>query len=240
MYWASIPNASGAHQGRRLFAILDHMKTLSLSRPLVIFVIGLPGAGKSFFARQFADTFSAPIVSYDYLRYQMFPDPAFSDDEDTLIAQIAGNEFSELLKTGKSVVLDGGNNNYENRQLLGKMAHKKGYGSFVVWVQTDEKSSRLRATKRSSRRTGDALNASMTDHAFNSVKQSFMKPGKGEPFVVISGKHTYATQAKVVLRRFMTLQDPATPVENYPTASNQQRNIRHGENLQPTRRQLSL
>lgn len=188
------------------------MKSLSLSRPLIVFVIGLPGAGKSFFARQFAETFNAPIVSYDYLRYQMFPDPAFSNEEDELIAQIAGHEFTELLKTQRSIIVDGGNNDYIDRQDLTKLAKKKGYGMLIVWVQTDERSARLRATKRSARRDGDKLNMSMTDHAFDTAKASFMAPGKGEDFVVISGKHTYATQAKVVLRRFVTSQDPASPV----------------------------
>lgn len=201
-----------------LFAILDHMKSLSLSRPLVIFVIGLPGAGKSFFARQFAETFSAPIVSHDYLRYQMFPDPAFSKEEDELIAQIAGNEFSELLKTQCTIVLDGGNNNYDDRIKLMQIAKKKGYGALVVWIQTDERSALLRATRRNpQKRDGDALNVSMPDEAFQAAKAAFMAPGKGEEFVVVSGKHTYATQAKVVLRRFVTVQGPPISMPQPPT-----------------------
>jgi len=203
------------------------MKSLSLSRPLVIFVIGLPGAGKSFFARQFAETFNAPIVSHDYLRFQMFPEPAFSEDEEGLIAQIAGNEFSELLKTQRSIILDGGNNRYEDRQALMLLAKKKGYGALVVWVQTDERSARLRATKRNPKREGDVLNASMTDQAFDSAKASFMPPGKGEDFIVISGKHTHSTQAKVVLRRFVAAPEPAT----ITPPANPGRSPQHGGNV---------
>lgn len=216
------------------------MKSLSLSRPLIIFVIGLPGAGKSFFARQFADTFNAPLVSYDYLRYQMFPDPAFSDAEDTLIAQIAGHEFSEFLKTQRSIILDGGNNDYVDRQNLMQLAKKKGYGSLLVWVQTDERSARKRATKRSPRREGDALNMSMTDHNFDIAKASFMAPGKGEDFVVISGKHTYSTQAKVVLRRFVTQQPAAQPTQTATVPNQTQRNIQHGSTIRPQGRSLTI
>lgn len=211
------------------------MKSLSLSRPLIIFMIGLPGAGKSFFARQFAETFNAPIVSHDYLRYQMFPDPAFSKDEDDLIAQITGNELSELLKTGRSIVLDGGNNDYQDRQNMAAMAKKKGYDSLIVWVQTDEPTCRKRATKRNPKRDGDALNASMDDHTFDMAKQNFMQPGKGEDFVVISGKHMYATQAKVVLRRFVT-QEAAIQ----SAAVNQSQRNSHGDDVQPHRRPVSI
>lgn len=238
MYRASIPNALGVHQGRQVFAILEHMKSFSLSRPLIIFMIGLPGAGKSFFARQFAETFKAPIVSYDYLRYQMFPEPAFSNDEDTLIAQIAGNELAQLLKTQRSIILDGGNNDYNDRQALMKLAKKHGYGSLVVWVQTDEPACRKRATKRSAKRDGDALNASMSDHDFEIAKSSFMPPGRGEDFIVISGKHTYATQAKVVLRRFVTSQGPVTTEP--PATKQADRTSQHGDDIQPRRRSLTI
>jgi len=214
------------------------MKSLSLSRPLIIFVIGLPGAGKSFFARQFAETFNAPIVSYDYLRYQMFPEPAFSFDEDTLVSQIAGNEFSELLKTQRTLIMDGGNNNYADRQTLMRMAKKAGYGSLIVWVQTDERSAHFRATNRKPKRDGDKLNVSMTDEAFDNAKAAFMKPGKGEDYVVISGKHTYSTQAKVVLRRFVTTQEPAATTP--PPATQPGRSSRHGGDVHTHSRTISV
>lgn len=214
------------------------MKSLSLSRPLIVFVIGMPGAGKSFFARKFAETFNAPIVSYDYLRQQMFPEPAFSDDEDVLIAQIAGNEFSELLKTQRTIIIDGGNNNYDDRQALMKMAKKKGYGSLIVWVQTDERSARARATNRKPKREGDALNASMTDHAFDIAKASFMPPGKGEDFIVVSGKHTYSTQAKVVLRRFVTTQEPVSTHSQQPHQPG--RSPQHGGDVHPRGRSVTI
>lgn len=214
------------------------MKSLSLSRPLIVFVIGLPGAGKSFFARQFAETFNAPIVSYDYLRYQMFPEPAFSPEEEGLIATIAGNEFGELLKTQRTIIVDGGNNSYERRQELAKLAKKKGYGSLLVWVQTDERSARFRATNRKPNREGDKLNASMTIETFATAKAAFMAPGKGEDFVVISGKHTYSTQAKVVLRRFVTTQPPAAVTT--PPAIQTGRSPRNGGDVHAHSRPISI
>lgn len=214
------------------------MKSLSLSRPLIVFVIGLPGAGKSFFARQFAETFNAPIVSYDFLRYQMFPEPAFSPEEDGLIATISDNEFAELLKTQRTIIIDGGNNNYERRQELAKLAKKKGYGSLLVWVQTDERSARFRATNRKPNREGDKLNSSMTIETFATAKAAFMAPGKGEDFVVISGKHTYSTQAKVVLRRFVTTQPPATATT--PPAIQTGRSPRNGGDVHAHSRPISI
>jgi len=40
------------------------MKSLHLSRPHAIMMVGLPGSGKSFFASQFAATFDTPYIDF--------------------------------------------------------------------------------------------------------------------------------------------------------------------------------
>lgn len=186
------------------FAILGRMKSLSLSRPLVIMVVGIPGSGKSFFARQFADTFSAPIVSYDKLRSSIFPDPTFSRDEEALIQDIADYETNELLKTHKTFIIDGGANTRAERIAIERQVKTHDYHTLIVWVQTDEPTSRMRATKRSNKRKTDEWNVSITDELFNLQVKRLNAPLRIEQQVVISGKHTYATQAKVVLKKLVS------------------------------------
>lgn len=179
------------------------MKSLSLSRPLILMVIGVPGSGKSFFARQFSDTFAAPLVSYDYIRSRLFENPAYNREEEAIVYSLAGQQINELLKTQKTFIVDGGLNAKSDRYSLAKLGHKFGYGTLAVWVQTDESASKLRATRRNSKRPGDIYNASLSEKQFIALSRELVSPSPQEPYVVISGKHTYATQAKVVLKKLV-------------------------------------
>lgn len=180
------------------------MKSLSLSRPLVFMVIGIPGSGKSFFARQFAETFSAPLVSMDYIRHTLVPESNYTSEEDEVIGELAEAQLSELLKTERSIVIDGGVNTVAGRQSVATLAKKRGYGLLTIWVQTDQGSAELRSTRRSKRRKGDNLNASMSQSAFAAYTKAFEAPARREDYVVISGKHTFATQVRVVLKKIVT------------------------------------
>ncbi len=166
-------------------------------------VIGVPGSGKSFFARQFATTFSAPLVSYDYIRSRLFEVPTYSNKDESMVYSLAGQQITELLKTEKTIIIDGGLNDKSDRASLAKLAQKAGYGSLTIWVQTDVSASKQRATRRSSKRPGDALNTSLSVQQFNALSQELTPPSPQEQFVVISGKHTFATQAKAVLKKLV-------------------------------------
>lgn len=176
------------------------MKALSLSQPLLICVVGLPGAGKSFFARHFSETFGAPLVSVDQLRFELFDKPQFNQLELGLLKRLSDLQLAELVKTRSSIIIDGLCNARSERQELEQFAAQHGYGTTLVWVQTDEPTAKNRATRRSAKRQGDEYNQSLTPDQFTQFAKRFTPPTK-EDYVVISGKHTYTTQAKMVLRK---------------------------------------
>lgn len=178
------------------------MKSLSLAKPLVIMMVGLPGAGKSFFAKQFSDTFGAPLVSFDRLRHELFTDPQFSPDENDIIARVAQYQFEELLKTARTFICDGGCNTRVARNNITQLARKAGYDTLTIWVQTDTGTCHLRATKRNAKRADDQYNANLSTEEFQK-QAKILTPPVREPALVISGKHTYATQARVVLKRLV-------------------------------------
>lgn len=192
---------------------MSDMKSLSLKRPLVIMMLGIPGSGKSFFAVRFADMFGAPRVSVDRLRSLLFPTSTYSANEEKLLTAVTKLEVEELLKTQKSFIVDGGVSARTYRSEIEKMARAKGYGTLVVWVQTDEPTSRQRATKK--RAKGD-INASiiMSESTFQARTKQLVPPLRTEKYVVISGKHTFATQAKVVLRKLVGPRDDTVTVRH--------------------------
>lgn len=191
------------------------MKSLSLARPLVIMMVGTPGAGKSFFARQFSDLFEAPLVSFDEIRHILFNQPQFTRDEETLIALVMRSQMNQLFKTGKTFIIDGGLNTRMARMAIEKLARNHDYGTISIWVQTDEDTAAYRSTRRSAKRPGDNLNVSMPESVFTGQVKRINPPEGKESHVVISGKHTFATQAKVVLRRIIVPREPA-PIQSQP------------------------
>jgi predicted kinase len=176
------------------------MKTLSLNRPLILMLIGLPGAGKSFFGRQFAEMFGAPIVSHDRLRYELFTEPNHSAEEQELVGRVADYQTEELLKTHRSFVVDGGCNSKAERQKLEQWAKLNGYGTLTIWVQTDEQTCRKRATRRNPQRLDDLYSPGITESQWSHIAKRFAQPSR-ESYMVISGKHAFSTQAKMVLRK---------------------------------------
>lgn len=182
------------------------METLTLSSPMIIEVVGLPGSGKSFFANQFAGTFGAAIVSQDKIRWTLFANHTYSDNENAMVEQVADLLVSELLKTKKTFVLDGGCNTNSSRRAVLARARKNGYRVLTIVVQTDEPTSRRRATRRSDKKPGDQYKQSLSDEQFDLAKKNYEEPSTTPAdVVVISGKHTYNTQAKIVLRKMIEI-----------------------------------
>ena len=181
------------------------MNTTPMSKPIIVQLIGPAGAGKSFFARRFAKTFGAPIVSRDQLRWTLFAHHTYSEDEESMVSQIAEVMIDEILKTNKLFILDGGYNRRPERNAIRDKAHKHGYQIFTVMVQTDEPTARHR-----------------TKHRKAAQLKAYQSPVVDKNTVVISGKHTYSTQARTVLKKLVEIQaapsSPSTQPKSRPAS----------------------
>ena len=188
------------YKTRHNFAILTYMKSLSLAKPHLIVMVGVPGAGKSFFASQFADMFNAPCVSYDQIRATITNNqPVFSRVEQEIVDELAHDQLDQLLVTKTTIVIDGGSDTRTSRQEMARRARVNGYKTLFVWVQTDPNTAKQRATVGTRGRGSQPV---LLDHEqYMSIIRRFTPPNQNESFIVISGKHTYATQAKTVLKK---------------------------------------
>lgn len=186
------------------------MKSLSLSQPHLLIMVGIPGSGKSFFAEKFAATFHAPYVKYDTIMAISRYDHHTSD-------VFAGYMLRELFKTNHTIVFDGPSGSRAERTALMNLATTAGYTSLFVWTQTDEATARARFVKTSKKTEGRADIAE-----YDALMRGFVAPiAKEHPTVVISGKHTYATQVKAVLKT-LTLHKQAPRIEKiqrHPTTA---------------------
>jgi shikimate kinase len=154
-------------------------------------MIGIPGAGKSTFAEHFADTFQAPIVSETKLQRQY-------DLSDTEAETLRDTILNEYMKTHRTVLIDGGLEAKDKREALVRKLIKSGYRPLIVWVQTDT----TEAFRRASRPF--PAGSSIDTETFERLLDVFQAPGEKEKMVVISGKHTYASQLKIILKQLAT------------------------------------
>lgn len=165
------------------------MKPPSPTRPHLIIMVGIPGAGKTTFAERFATTFHAPFISVDQIQKKLFGNQKDQAYRDIAIAT-ADILLSEVLKTHQTVVYDGPTSDPTRRLELVKIAKSSDYLPMFVWTQTES----LEAEKRTLKRR------SLTREGFNDAIKSFVPPTTKEAAIVISGKHAYVSQLKIVLK----------------------------------------
>jgi shikimate kinase len=174
------------------------MKPLTSTTPHVIIMVGIPGAGKSAFAEHFARTFQSPLVSH-----QQLMDAATVDE--VVSARLADVLLDELLKTQRTLIYDGPTHTKSSRLALIKKVVAAGYEPLLVWVQTESLEAKRRAIKKRPN------NTHISPEAFDAALRRFTPPTAAEKPVVISGKHTYASQLKIVLKRLAEQSRPETP-----------------------------
>lgn len=174
------------------------MKSLKLQKPHLLVVVGLPGSGKSFFAKQFSTTFGMPYV--DYAHYQQL-----TGSED--LGDVVATELVQhLAVTGQSILIEGRGESKLDRSVLAKLAHSVGYKLLFVWVQTEPQTTYKRAVA--------TKDGGYSQSEYDARIKAFALLDRTDPFVVISGKHTFVSQARMVLKRIVTRE---TVVTHHPT-----------------------
>lgn len=173
------------------------MKSLSLTKPHVIVMVGIPGSGKSYFAERFAETFNAPLISFERLRNELFNKPTYSDDEKAIIGRVCDYMLGELYKTHRTFIYEGPADSRTERQAIARLARTTGYEALFVWVQTESSTARSRVKKAVKGKT------TISPAQFDSALKRFSAPHATEKAIVISGKHTYASQLRIVLKRLV-------------------------------------
>ncbi len=174
---------------------LVQMKSLQLTKPHMLVAVGLPGSGKTFFAERFSDTFNTPYVDYGY--YSRVTDDANSGSE------LAEHTINLLVRTEQTIILEGRGSTKAERKSMVEAAAKKGYAMLFVWVQTEPGTAEQRAVY--------TKGATISQSQFDKQAAAFENLVSGEQFVVISGKHTFPSQAKTVLKRLVTERPTTVP-----------------------------
>jgi len=192
------------------YTIVYAMAKVIPTKPLFIMLYGLPGAGKTYFARQLCDNLQAAHVQSDRIRAELFENPRYDQQENAIVAQLMEYMTSEFLNAGVSVVYDTNVVRTSQRRTLREMARDAHAQSLLIWFQIDIESAYLRASKRDRRRADDRYAMPVDRTSFKKLAANMQNPVATEDYIVISGKHLFSTQLSALMKRLHELKLIAT------------------------------
>lgn len=163
-------------------------------------MVGVPGSGKSFFAGQFAETFNTPYINTDEIEKDTVNSAA--------CLRVIAHMLTEIAKTQASFIYEGASDTKLLRAEFTKFAKDHGYEPLFVWVQADRTTSRQRSARKG-----------LSQETYLAGLERFEPPTEAERAVVVSGRHTYASQVRLVLNHIGNDNRAAVPPSHERPAS---------------------
>lgn len=170
------------------------------TKPILVLLYGMPGSGKTFFARQLSEQLQVAHLQADRIRSELFQKPSYSKEENTVIASLMAYMTGEFLHNGVSVIYDVNNARTAQRRVLRNLANKYKAETIQVWLQIDPDTAFNRAIKRDRRTADDHYAQEMTPAIFRQALTEMQNPDMTEKYVVVSGKHVFNMQKNAFYR----------------------------------------
>ncbi|HEY1644906.1 MAG TPA: ATP-binding protein [Candidatus Saccharimonadales bacterium] len=177
------------------------MSKIVTQKPFLLMLYGLPGSGKTYFARQFSEEVQAANLQADRIRSELFDKPRYDQQENNVIAQLMDYMAEEFLAAGVSVIYDTNAMRGVQRKALREIAKRHGAIPVLAWLQVDTESAFARNVKRDRRRADDRFAASWDRTTFDSLGSYMQNPDYHEEAIVVSGKHHFSTQRNAVMSK---------------------------------------
>ncbi len=191
------------------------MRKAELKKPLLICLYGLPGSGKSFVGRNLTRLLPIAHLNTDRICSELLSRSMDRDQQEAMAFKLAAYIADEFLRTGVSVAFDANALNVAQRQKLRDIAIRNRAGYLLIWLQIDQESAFARAASRDKRTLEGKYSSSSTRAEFNQHLSEMENPDH-EDFLVVSGKHTFASQKSAIINRLyqMNLVDSSALTEN--------------------------
>lgn len=174
-------------------------------KPFLMLFYGYPGAGKTYFARQFCENVQAAHLQADRVRGELFETPRYDKQENDIVNHLMNYMTEEFLSAGLSVAYDAAALRAGQRRRLYEMARRNHAQSIVVWFQMDGETAFGRIVKRDRRRADDKFAAQLDRSGFDDAVSTMQNPVPSEDYAVVSGKHVFNMQLSSVVSKLRSM-----------------------------------
>ncbi len=157
-----------------------------MSQPTLYLMLGYPGSGKTTASKAIAKVAHAVHLWADHERRLKFKAPTYGHQENLRLYDDLNHKTKVLLTEGKSVVFDTNFNFYKDRQHLRKIAKDCGAETKLIWVKTDKKIAKQRATEDAHLQETRVL-GNMPPEEFDRMSGNMEKPRGGEKYIELDG-----------------------------------------------------
>lgn len=181
------------------------MAKLYPTKPFLLLFYGFPGAGKTYFARQFCEKVQAAHLQSDRIRGELFEEPRYDKQENDIVMQLMDYMTEEFLAAGLSVAYDVNAMRAKQRRALYDMAYRCHAVPVLVWFQMDPETAFSRSVKRDRRRADDKYAAVWDRTTFDQIISHMQNPSASDNYAVISGKHLFNMQHSAVVSKLREL-----------------------------------
>ncbi len=180
------------------------MRKITLREPVLIYMYGMPGSGKSFVARQLSEEYGIAHVNSNLIRHTLFEKPSYDKNENHIIAGIMDMMTEQFLKAGVSVIYDISASRTANRRSLREFAKYNKVKDMLIWVQIDTETAWSRNINRDKRKVDDKYSTALTEEQFNNQLKQMQQPFN-EDALVLSGKHLFSSQKNAIQKRLINM-----------------------------------
>ena len=147
-------------------------------------MLGYPGSGKSYFARQLAEQISAVRLNGDGVRHAMFEgEEAMNPKNNPMVFGALDYAANQVLKAGYSVIYDASHNKYEDREKGRVLAGQYGVEPIIVWVQITKQTAKDRVASRERLPDQPFIRPERLDQ----LMKNLQPPKETEPCIKIDG-----------------------------------------------------
>lgn len=178
-----------------------YMAKIYPSKPFLLLFYGYPGAGKTYFARQFTENVQAAHLQSDRIRGELFEQPRYDKQENEIVEQLMNYMTEEFLSAGLSVAYDTNAMRAKQRRQLYDLAYRCRAQPLLIWFQMDPDTAFSRNIKRDRRRADDKYAAQWDRTTYENVLGQMQNPQISENYSVISGKHLFNMQQSAVISK---------------------------------------